>query len=342
MNLNATETVTVLSTVDLTESQLDRLRAVSPRLEIVQEVDATFNELPASLSNRVQILFGQRGPVLGATQYPSLRWVQAQSAGIDYLYDDPIWSSPILITTTVGIHATPIAERAMSLILAFQSQLPMLMALKARCEWLDTKTGWQLFGNSNELRGSTLGIFGYGAVGRELARQASSLGMVVLACNRSGQRQLLQGFAEPGKGDPTAVIPQSIYATAQLNDMLSSCDYVVLVAPLTSDTRYLFGAKAYAAMKPGVYFFNLGRGKLVREIELIEAIQSGRVGGAGLDVFEDEPLPESSPLWKMSNVIISPHIAGISNHYNDRATVLFSENLRRFLADERMINLVER
>ncbi|MFQ5575465.1 MAG: NAD(P)-dependent oxidoreductase, partial [Anaerolineae bacterium] len=139
-----------------------------------------------------------------------------------------------------------------------------------------------------------------------------------------------------------AAIPEQIYPTADLPAMLPHCDYVVVLAPLTAGTHHMFGPDAFARMKPDAFFFNLARGGLVNEAALVNALRQNQIAGAGLDVFEQEPLPSQSPLWQMENVIISPHVAGFSPHYDDRASDLLAENLRRFLAGEPLLNLVDR
>jgi len=332
-------TVTVLSLVGFTEAQLEKLRAVSPRLEVVQQTGAMAGDLPADLRERVEVLYGWGNSLADAHRLPRLRWIQAHSAGIDFLRDRPVWDSDVTITTVSGIHATPMAEHALAMMLYFRWRLGEMLFWQHRGEW---PTGrWDKFARP-ELRGSTLGIVGYGAIGRELARLADALGMRVLAANRSGTRRPFTGFALPHTGDPEAAIPEQIYPVTELAAMLPECDYVVVLAPLTPETRHLFDAEIFAAMKPGVFFFNLARGGLVDEAALVEALYSGHIAGAGLDVFEAEPLPADSPLWRLENVLISPHVSGFTPHYDERASDLFAENLRRYLAGEPLINQVDR
>ncbi len=335
------EQITVLSLMRFIEAQLNKLRAVSPRLVVEQRTDAALAELPAELRQRVEVLYGWNETFQQAHHFPHVKWLQAHSAGIDYLLDKPIWQSEVPITTLRGIHAVPMAEHALTLMLAFRWNLLLMERLQRQGQWPQDR--WAFFARP-ELRGSTIGIIGYGAVGRELARQAQALGMRVLAANRSGQRQPYQGFSEPGIGDPEANIPAEIYAADRLLEMLSQCDYIVSLMPLTAETRHLFNTAAFAQMKNSAYFFNLGRGGVVDEAALVDALRRGHIAGAGLDVFAEEPLPVESPLWQMDGerVIISPHVAGFTPHYDDRASDLFAENLRRYLAGEPLLNLVER
>lgn len=330
---------TILSLVEFTEAQLNKLRAVSPAIEVQQITDAAVDDVPESLRERVEILYGVGEPLFEAHRYPQLKWIQAHSAGINMLLDKPIWQSPVLLTTANGVHPTPMAEYALALMLAFRWNVPVMFKLSARQNWPSDR--WQMF-SGPELRGSTLGIVGYGAVGRELARLAHALGMRVLAVNRSGRRTPYRGYSQAGLGDPAASLPERIYATAQLAEMLPQCDHVVVLAPYTEETHHLFRAETLAHLKPTAFFYNLARGGLVDEAALVEALRQGQIAGAGLDVFEQEPLPPDSPLWHLDNVIMSPHISGFTPHYDDRASDLFAENLRRYLNGDPLLNLVER
>ena len=301
--------VHLLSTVEFSETQLGKLRKVASNLHVEQYPDAGIDDVPLKLRGKIEILYGWGSTVAEGHRYPNLKWVQTHSAGIDNLIDTPLWHSSVLISSLSGVHATPIAEHMLALILAFRWEIPKMLHLQKKAKW--AKNRWEKFARP-ELRGSTLGIVGYGAIGRELARLASAAGMRVLAVNHSGQRRPFTGYAEPGLGDPTAAIPQKIYATQHLTAMVSQCDYVSVLAPLTPHTHHLINAQALAAMKPTAFLFNAGRGALVDEPALVKALQRGQIAGAGLDVFETEPLPAHSPLWQFDNVIISPHVAGFT------------------------------
>ncbi len=331
--------ITLLSLMKFTHQQLAKLRAVSPRLEVEQVTNASFDELPEALQDRVEILYGWGRQLAEAHRFPRLRWIQTHSAGVDSLQDKPLWSSPVMITSLNGVHAVPMAEYALAMMLAFRWRLPQMVRLQTRSEW--ARDRWDIFAGP-ELRGSTLGLIGYGAIARELARQAQALGIRVLALNRSGRRRRFEGFSQPGIGDPEALIPETIYPSDELLAMLPACDYVVVLAPLTPATRHLLNADAFEAMKPSAFFVNLARGGLVDEQALIGAIRQGQIAGAALDVFEKEPLPADSPLWQMEQVIISPHVSGFTPNYDDLASDLFAENLRRYVAGKPLLNLVDR
>lgn len=332
------EPITVLSFMSFTGAQLDKLRAVSSRLDVQQRTDAVVDDLPAALRNRAEILYGWGQPLHQAHRFPRLKWIQTHSAGVDDLLDKPVWQSEVIISTANGVHPVPMAEHTLAMMLAFRWNLRHMFAFQKKSEWPQDR--WDAFARP-ELRGSTLGIIGYGAIGRELARQAHAFGMRILAVNRSGRRSPYRGFNIPDTGDPEAVLPEQIYPIAALREMLPECDYLVVLAPLTPETRHLIDAEALAAMKSSAFFFNLARGGLVDEAALVAALQQGQIAGAGLDVFEEEPLPATSPLWGMDNVIISPHVAGFTSQYDERASDLFAENLRRYLAGQPLLNLVD-
>ena len=194
-----------------------------------------------------------------------------------------------------------------------------------------------------ELRGSTVGIVGYGSVGREIARVAHTFGMNVLAAKRDVRQPAdPDGYLIPDTGDPEGVYFHRLYPPEALVTMVRECDFVVLTVPLTESTRNMVNAEVLTAMKPSAYLINVGRGGVVDEAALLSALQSGEIAGAAMDVFEAEPLPADSPLWKLPNVIISPHVAGNMLDYDDKAARLFTENLKRYLARKDLLNQVSR
>lgn len=332
-------TTIILSTLEYSQAQLDKLQAVSPHVEVRQIPEAMPDDLPESLRNRVEVLYGWGDPVAAGHRYPNLKWVQTHSAGVNFLHSTPLWDSDVLITSVNGIHATPISEYVLAAMLAFRWKIRTMVEHQARAEW--TKDRWEVYAGP-ELRDHTVGIIGYGAIGRELGRLTSALKMRVLAVNRSGRRSLQRGYTEPGIGDPDASIPEAVFRTTDLPVVLPQCDYVVVLAPLTPETRHLINAERLVQMKSSAILISVARGPLVDEAALVTALQQDTIAGAALDVFEEEPLPSNSPLWQLNNVILSPHVAGFSFKYDERASDLFAENIRRYLTGAPLLNLVDR
>ena len=328
--------VHVLSTVRFNDEQLAHLRAVSSRLRLVQHTVREAEELPPDVWSDVEVLCTFQA-LPDPAQALHLRWVQLMSAGADHAIDHPVFTDQVILTTTSGIHAINIGELVLTMILAWGQRLPALMEYQRRAEWPAGR--FELFA-PQELRGATVGIVGYGSIGREVGRLASAFGMRVLAFKRSGD-SVDRGYTIPGVGDPQGTVPQRFYRLGQLRQMLIECDYVVLAVPLTAATRHLIGPEELRAMKPSAFLINVARGDVVDEPALIQALQEGWIAGAGLDVFAQEPLPADSSLWGLENVILSPHIAGFTPHYNDRAADVFAKNLRRYLAGKPLLNQVD-
>src|SRR6266852_3511801 len=224
-------------------------------------------------------------------------------AGVNTLYDHPLYAtSDLPITTTSGVHAATIAEYAMTVLLALAHRVPRMVEWKAPGRWPPDEQRWPLF-VPTEVRGATLGLVGYGSIGRELARIAkTAFAMTVLACKRDPSERRDTGYCRPGTGDPEGLLPDGWFAQSQLHELLARSDVVVMCAPLTNETRAMFDAKAFAAMKPSGYFINVGRGGSVDEKALVKALKGGRVAGAAIDVFAQEPPPKRHPLYALDNV----------------------------------------
>jgi len=240
---------------------------------------------------------------------PHLKWIQLTSAGADRLVNQEIFQSGIAVTTAGGIYVTPIGEYVLGMMIMLAKGWPYLFRAQEKREWARL--------TPQELQGKTVGVVGLGSVGQEVARLAKLLDMRVLGVRRSG-----------------APLESGEYLVDEIFGPLD-------LLPLTEDTHHLMGELAFQAMKPSAYLINVSPGAVVDETALVRALKVGLIGGAGLDVFESEPLPSTSELWRLRNVIISPHIAAEIPHYNERAVALFCDNLRRYLADEPLLNLVD-
>lgn len=334
------EPIQVLSTVRFSDELLTQLQAVSPRLRISQQTCSNADEVAAALAAHpaTEILYTFHLPPQALTLAPRLHWIQLHTAGADHLLDHPVMRSEVIITTASGIHATPIAEYVFASLLAHRWQVPMWTRCQREKRWPSGR--WGMYARP-ELRGSTLGILGYGSIGREVGRLGRAFGMRVLALRRSPGRAE-EGYAVDHTGDPEGAIPDRFYPPEALHEMLAECDYLVIALPLTPETFHLIGEAELRAMKPTAYLVNIARGPIVDEAALVRALQEGWIAGAGLDVFEQEPLPPDSPLWELDNVLLSPHVAGFSPRYDERAAALFAQNLARYLAGEPLLNLVDK
>jgi len=326
----------VLVTMRFDRTQLDRLRAVSPEISVSQA------DPDAADYAKTHVLYAG-APPRDLSRAPALRWVQLHMAGVNALADHPLYTDTTLpLTTTSGVHAATIAEYAVTMLLALAHRVPRMVEWQGRGGWPPDEQRWPLFVPS-EVRGATLGIIGYGSIGRELARIATSaFGMTVLALKRDPSRRADDGYCLPGTGDPEGRLPAEWLGPAQLDSLLARADVVVLCAPLIAETRGLIGEATLRCMKPSAYFINVGRGASVDEPALARALRERWIAGAALDVFAQEPPPAGHPFYGLDNVILSPHVSGFLPSYDEKCSVLFAENLRRYLAGEPMLNLVDR
>ena len=254
---------------------------------------------------------------------PGLRWVQATAGGAGEQVQAAGLTAEeldrVTITRAGGVHVGPLAEFAVFGVLAFTKGLPRLLADQAARRWEHYPV--------NELAGATLLVVGLGAIGTEVARLAKAFGMRVLGVNRTGRTDC---------PDVDEVRPARF-----LGDLLPVSHAVVLTLPLTEQTRGLIDAAAIARMRTGAVLVDVGRGGVLDEPALVDALTAGRLGGAALDVFATEPLPSDSALWGLPNVLISPHTAGLSVRENERIVDLFRDNLRRYLAGEDLLHRID-
>lgn len=256
---------------------------------------------------------------------PRVRWIQATSAGIGQFVRRNRYAERMpqtVFTTASGVHARPLAEFAALCMMAHARRLlHMVDAQRAR--------HWERFAGT-DLEGRTALVVGYGSIGRELGRFCQAFGMTVLGVRR-----------DPAGTDPASAYADELHPPSELPGLWPRADYLVLAAPHTDETDGMLDAAAMAALPEGAVVINVGRGALVDEPALVAALQSGRLGGAYLDVFAEEPLPEDSPLWEMPNVLVSPHSASTSDRENRRIVDLFCENLRRWRAGEGLHNVLD-
>jgi D-2-hydroxyacid dehydrogenase (NADP+) len=268
--------------------------------------------------------------LLERDQVPSLtrlRWLHVSQAGVAHLISAELSASPIIVTNSRGIRARAMAEHVIGVTLALARQLHVAQRRQVAHAWAgdEIETG----GRVRTLQGRRMGIVGLGAIGTEVAQLAAAFGMSVWATRRRVTAQA-----------PACV--ERVLAPEALQELLAACDVVVLAAALTPDTHQIIDAAAIAAMKPGALLVNIGRGRLLVEDAVADALRDGRLGGAALDVFVTEPLPPESDWWDLPNVIVTPHVSGAMEDYWTPVVQLFAENLRRFERGGPLVNVVDK
>jgi phosphoglycerate dehydrogenase-like enzyme len=338
----------VLLTFALDDDLVEQIRAVDPRidaqvlgqdarqlfrgeLKYPSELEAqTARQELAGAMHEAEVIFGFWGnalvemypdPQVLRERAPKLRWVQLTSAGVDRAARSGLVGSEFMITNASGVHATPIGEYVICIMLMFCKGAATFVRAQERREWTRFM--------SRELYGKTVGIVGYGHIGEGVAKLAKAFGCRIIATRRS--------VTEPTNTD----LVDELLPSSALPRVLAESDFVVLTVPLTNETRHMIDDAALRSMKPTGVLINIARGAVIDTEALIRALKDGTIAGAGLDVFEQEPLPPDHELWSMENVIMSPHISGGTEIYNQRAVAIFCENLRRYLANEPLMNLVD-
>jgi phosphoglycerate dehydrogenase-like enzyme len=249
-----------------------------------------------------------------------LRWLHIASAGVDPVLFPGLVESDVVLTNSRGVFDDSIAEYVLGVVLAFAKDFTRSAALQRETCWKHRET--------ERIAGREVLVVGTGPIGRAIARLLRAAGMRVSGAGRTAR-----------DGDPDF---GTVHASAELAEQLPQADYVVAVAPLTEQTKGLFDARAFAAMKPSARFVNVGRGELVVTGDLVEALQTGKIAGAALDVFETEPLPAGNPLWGMENVLVSPHMSGDFIGWRNTLVGVFAENFHRWLSGRPLDNVVDK
>lgn len=254
-------------------------------------------------------------------QAANLRWVQVMGTGVNYLLDRPSLRKEVIVTSCRGIHGPQMAEMAFLMMLAFNRKFPAVVRNQDQERW----ERWP----GELLWEKTVGILGMGVIGEAVADRCKAFGMTVWG---------IDIFPRPIASVAAFHPPEALRGIA------GSLDYLILTAPATPATHRIVGAELLARMKPSAYLINIARGELVDEAALREALEAGKIAGAALDALPVEPLPAGHPLWKTKNIIITPHVGGMSDIYRQQITPIIAENLRRFLQGERrdLLNYIER
>ena len=325
----------------VTREDMETIRAVAQQVDAVYAPypDLTGPELSSPMERReeaqhsssesadfageigeAQVIFGLELPDDVLDLAPKLGWVQGFGAGVDRLEKSGLFNSRVTVTNSAGSNAGAMAEFVVMLMLQQVKNLPERLGAQREHRWARY--------DNRELRGATLGIIGAGYVAQALARLVQAFGMRVMATRRR--------FTE---GETLPDIDR-IYPREGMHDMLGQSDWVVAAMSLSQENRRMLGPAEFSAMKRGAYFINIARGALVDQPALLQALKSGRLSGAGIDVFDPEPLPADSEFWELPNVVVSAHNSGGVSDYSVRATQQFCANLRRFLGGEPLANVV--
>ncbi|WP_337969554.1 D-2-hydroxyacid dehydrogenase [Virgibacillus salexigens] len=292
--------------------QIERLKQMLPNWEVVADNDP--DHLEHYLKEAEIILHWKKAiaPTI-LEENTRLKWIQTWSAGVNNLPLEALQARGVCVTSANGVHAYPISETIFALMLGFTRKIHTYVRQQ------QVKT-WHHAHLSGEIHKKTIGIIGVGAIGKETAKIAKAFKMKVLGVRHSG--------------NPADDVDQ-MFQPEQLDEMLPQCDYVVITLPLTTETTHMFAAPQFKRMKDSALLINIGRGPIIQEEDLIEALEQKEIAGAGLDVFATEPLPEDSPLWEMDNVIITPHTAGATEYYATRVIEdIFLPNLEHYIQGE--------
>lgn len=302
----------------------ERLRAEYPDLQVAHL--SNYDTLEREIADADIALCRELKPrQVQAAQ--KLRWIHSAAAAVHPLMIPEIRNSAILVTNASAVHGPVVAEQAMAMIMAIARRFDIALKAQTHHQWKQEES-WVAVPPPRDIAGSTLVVVGLGKIGTPLVQHAKALGMRVLAVRE-----------HPERGTEGA---DAVYPTSELTKILPKADFVMLCAPVTPASEHAFGREQFAAMKPDAYILNVGRGALIDEPAMIEALREHRIGGAALDVVSREPLPADSPLWDLDNVMITPHTAGISPKLWERQYIYFTENLRRFRAGEPMLGLVDK
>jgi D-2-hydroxyacid dehydrogenase (NADP+) len=303
----------------------ERMKKDFPSLEVVRLT--SYARIADGIAD-ADVVFSQvvnRDHFLAAKK---LRWIHSPSAAVHQFLYPELTNSEVVLTNGREVHAPVVAEQVMAMIFALARKIPESVRFQLKHVWAQG-IFWDTGISPTEVADATLGLVGLGSIGRNVAQRASAMGMKVIAVREHADR------AKPEHVDE--VLPAS-----RLHELLSRSDYVVLSPPVTPATKGMIGREQLAAMKKTAYLINVGRGPLVVEADLVEALRSRQIAGAALDVFDQEPLPAESPLWDLENLLITPHTGGMTEKMWDRHYAVFTENLRRFMAREPLLAVVDK
>jgi phosphoglycerate dehydrogenase-like enzyme len=302
----------------------ERLSKDFPQLEVVRLTN--YDNVEKEIADaEIAFTFSLRPEQFRAAR--KLRWIYSPAAAVHQFLFPELVNSDVILTNAREVHGPVVAEQVIAMMFALAKLIPQDVRFQQQRVW-GQETIWESYRGLRELDGATLGLVGYGSIGRNVARHAANLGMKVICVRR-------RATEKPEFVDE--VLPSS-----ELDEMLAAADYIVLAAPVTTATQKMIGREQLARMKPDAYLINVGRGPLIDESALYDVLNEKKIGGAALDVFEEEPLPADSPLWSLENLLITPHTAGMTQKLWERHYTLFSENLRRYFSGQPLLAVVDK
>ena len=323
--------IKIISTLSLDENLVYQITSIDRRIRLINISDLMMAEMQGDASARekqdaplaeAEIIYGFGLPSDVINRAPKLKWIQTISAGVDRYINDDLRNSRVILTNVKGMHAVTISEFVIGEMLMFAKGAPSCFQQKQMKQWKPFMP--------SVLHGKTVGIIGLGGIGREIARISKAFSMKVLATHRSAKRAERARYVD------------KIYPMDDLTGLLGESDFVVLALPLTHETTAMIGERQLRRMKPTAFLINISRGKIIDEEALILSLKEHWIAGAGLDVFEAEPLPADNRLWELPNVIFSPHIAGGMDNYVELATAIFCDNLKRHIDGKRLLRIVNK
>lgn len=300
-----------------------RMRARFPDMRVVHLPD--FNGLEQELID-TDIFMGYSFAKNQLALAPRLKWIHAVSAGVTQFMYPELRETGVIVTNATTVHCVPIAQHILGMLVALARRFPDSLRHQQQARWAQNEL-WTAPVKPRELRDQVLLFIGFGAIGRETARLARPLGMRIWAVTHSGRAD--------------SDLAERAFPSSKLHEALPEADFVVVAAPDTPRTRNMLGAGELALMKSSSYLINVARGTLIDEPALIDALQRNVIAGAALDVTAKEPLPSESPLWKLTNAFITPHVSGATENTWQREEELIAENLNRWFAGKELLNLVD-
>lgn len=301
----------------LKEREIAILQSVAPGIEVTT---CELKELPQYIADAdILVPWGWMDISPYFARALKLRWIQSLSAGVEKLIFPALVDSDVLLTSARGIHGIPVAEHVLAMMLAFTRGLHLTIRNQSQKLWQRVP--------ADEAHEKTLGLIGLGNIGRNIAKKCKALNMRVVASKQNMSEELFIDL---------------LLGPEELDQLLSMSDFVVLAVPLTPATHHLINAARLQKIKPHAFLINISHGQVIDQDALVQALRENRIGGAGLDVFDTEPLPANHPLWELDNVIITPHCAALSPYYLDRAVPLIADNIARFLQGREMLNVINK